>query len=168
MTGYNWRNTLTDYAAISGVLAGFSITFIALILGGTFQDITFFGLSFGLLSVLLFGCAATFFISAAELFLTAKTYYIFDIPEVYYKELIDHLSKKLNRTEKNTKKEQLDKCRHYEKYGRILYNTSIFLLSVGLFFIIAPYNIIIAIIVFCLGILLQLYQILLRKSKIMQ
>jgi hypothetical protein len=37
--GYNWRNTLTDFASVSGVLAGFCVAFIGLILGWSIADI---------------------------------------------------------------------------------------------------------------------------------
>lgn len=73
-TGYNWRSTLTHFASISGVLAGFCIAFIALVLGGRIADIEIYtgGVTFGQVAVLLFGISTGFFICAAELFFACK------------------------------------------------------------------------------------------------
>jgi len=68
--GYNWRKTLIHFASISGILAGFCVTFIAFILGGPVADIEICtsGVSFGQVAVLLFGISTGLFIYASELF----------------------------------------------------------------------------------------------------
>nr|MDO8080821.1 hypothetical protein [Candidatus Freyarchaeota archaeon] len=78
-TGYNWRVTLTHFASISGVLAGFCVAFIALILGGRIADIEIYysGLTFGQIAVLLFGISTGLFISAAELFLVVSLLHVY-------------------------------------------------------------------------------------------
>lgn len=166
MTGYNWRNTLNDFAAISSVLAGFSITFIALILGGSLAEteLIIIRITFGELSILFFGISAGLFICSAEFFLKAKTFDIFSIPKLYYKLLISSFEKQ-NTKEREFLKEQTSHCRRYEKYARMCYNCSIFILFGGVFFVIAPYNLFIAIIVSCLGISLQLLQLIFRIRK---
>lgn len=161
ISGYNWRNTLTNYAAIAGVLAGFCITFIALILGRSVADmeIDSSGFTFCHISILFFGISTGLFVSASEIFLHAKDFDVFSIPEPYRKLLREDC-------ELNDKKwtdledEQTEKCRQNEKYGRILYNIAVFSLFVGLFFSIAPYNLLVAILVSVFGVTLEFCQIL--------
>jgi|YelNatPaOPRAMG01_1025707.scaffolds.fasta_scaffold57400_3 dolichol kinase len=159
--GYNWRNTLTDFAAISGVLAGFCIAFIALILGGPVADTEIFssGVTFGRVAVLLFGISTGLFICAAELFLYAKEFDVFSVPESYRKLLKEDCELKKKDWAK-FEDEQTEQCRRNEKLGRRCYNSAIFAMFGGLFFAIAPYNHPIAIIVSGLGIMLESWQIL--------
>jgi len=159
--GYNWRNTLTDFAATSGILAGFCITFIALILGGPVADteIGRSGVTFGRVAVLLFGISTGLFICAAELFLYAKEFDIFSVPEAYRKLLKEDCELKKKDWAK-FEDEQTEKCRRNEKLGRRCYNSAIFAMFGGLFFAIAPYDLPIAIIVSGLGIMLESWQML--------
>lgn len=159
-TGYNWRNTLTQFARISGVLAGFCVTFIALILSGKVADIEICtsGVTFGQVAILLFGISTGLFICSAELFLSAKEFDVFGIPEPYRKLLKDDCeSKKKGWAE--FEDEQTEQCRHYERLGRRCYNSAIFVIFGALFFVIAPYNPLIALTVSGFGILLELWQI---------
>lgn len=159
-TGYNWRNTLSDFASISGVLAGFCVTFIALILGGPIADtrICTSGVTFGQVAILLFGISTALFICATELFLHAKEFDAFSIPEVYRKLLKEDCQLK-KKDWAEFEDEQTKHCRHNERWGRICYNSAIFTIFGGLFFAIAPYNLPIAGFVSGLGILLEVWQI---------
>lgn len=160
-TGYNWRNTLTQFAAIGGVLAGFCVAFIALTLGGQVADIEICtsGVTFGQISVLLFGISTGLFISAVELFLCAKEFDVFDIPQPYRKLLKEDCEQK-KKDWSEFEDEQTAKCRRNELLGRRCYNSAIFIIFGGLFFAIAPYNIVIAVVVAGLGISLELWQML--------
>ena len=63
--GRNWRNTLTDYASVSGVLAGFCVAFIGIVLGWSVADTNILGVvTYGNISVLLFGISVCLFIAA--------------------------------------------------------------------------------------------------------
>lgn len=95
--GYNWRNTLTDFAAIAGILSGFCITFVVLILSGAVADAEIYasGVTFGRVAVLLFGISTGLFICAAELFLHAKEFDIFSIPEPYREILKEDCKQKI-------------------------------------------------------------------------
>lgn len=160
-TGYNWRNTLADFASISGVLAGFSVAFIALILGGPVADVGICtsGVTFGQAAVLLFGISAGLFISATELFLHAKGFDVFGIPEPYLKLLKEDCElKKKDWTE--FEDEQTRHCRHNEQLGRRCYNVAIFIIFGGLFFAIAPYSLPIASLVSGFGMMLESWQLL--------
>jgi uncharacterized membrane protein len=159
--GYNWRETLTDFAHISGVLAGFCVTFIALILGGKIADfnICTTGVTFGQMAVLLFGFSAGLFVCASELFLLAKEFDVFSIPDSYRELLKDDCEQK-QKDWSEFEDKQTKQCRHNERIGRRCYNSAIFTTFIGLFFAIAPYNLIIATIVSVLGILLESWQML--------
>lgn len=160
-SGYNWRNTLSDFASTSGVLAGFCVTFIALILAGPVADIGIctIGVTFGQIAVLLFGISAALFISATELFLLAKEFDVFSIPSPYLRLLkADCEQKKENWAD--FEDEQTQHCRHNERLGRRCYNIAIFIIFGGLLFAIAPYNLPIAVLVSVIGILLESWQLL--------
>jgi len=160
-TGYNWRTTLTHFAAIAGVLAGFCVTFIALALGGKVADIGICttGVTFGQISVLLFGISTGLFICAAELFLCAKEFDVFNIPKPY-RELLKEDCELKKKDWAEFEDEQTAKCRRNESLARRCYNFGIFIIFGGLFFAIVPYNIVIAVIVAGLGISLELWQML--------
>jgi len=52
---YNWRNTLRDFARISGVLAGFCVAFIGLVLGWSLASERLFGnITFGNIKLFLY------------------------------------------------------------------------------------------------------------------
>jgi len=159
-TGYNWRATLTEFAAISGVLAGFSVTFIAVVLGGPVADIEICGkgMTFGQISVLMFGISTAFFITSAELFLHAKEFDVFSIPEPYRKLLKEDCEQRKEDWAEFEDK-QTKQCKQSERLGRYCYNIAIFMIFIGLLFVIAPYNITIAIIVSGIGMLLEIWQV---------
>lgn len=162
-TGYNWRNTLSNFASISGILAGFCITFIALTLSGQINDIEICtsGLTFSQITILLFGISGGLFICATEFFLHAKEFDVFSVPKPYRKLLKDDCEEK-KKDWAEFEDEQTKHCRRNERVGRYCYNISIFLIFIGLIFAIAPYSIAISFIVGSLGISLELWQILSR------
>jgi len=113
--------------------------------------------TFGQVAVLLFGISTGFFICAAELFLLAKEFDVFSIPEPYRGLLKENCEqRRVDWTE--FEKEQTEKCRNNEKLGRNFYNSAIFIMFGGLFFVIAPYNVLVAMLVSGLGVLLELWQ----------
>jgi hypothetical protein len=157
--GHNWRNTLSSFASISAVLAGFCITFMALIVGNRVADVSVFesGLTYGQVAVLFFGISSSFFISAAELFLYAKENDIDEVPE-RSKEL---LRKKIERQGEEWLKFEdrtIERCQNSEKWGRRFYNFAIFVISFGLFSTLAPFSKEVAVAIFLLWVALQFWQ----------
>lgn len=159
--GYNWRGTLTDFARTSGVLAGFCVTFIALILGGKIGNtpIETNSVTFGQLAVLLFGFSTSLFICASEFFMHADEFDVFSIPEPY-REILKRDRELKNEDWTAFEREQTEKCRQNERIGRAFYNIAIFTIFLGLLFAIAPYNSAIAVLVSSVGIVLELWQII--------
>lgn len=160
-SGYNWRSTLSDFASTSGILAGFCVTFIALILSGPVANTGIYttGVTFGQVAILLFGFSAGLFIGAAELLLHAKEFDVFSIPEQYLKLLKEDCELK-KKDWAEFEDEQTKVCRHNEQLGRRCYNVAIFIIFGGLFFAIAPYNLPIAAMVSGIGIVLESWQFL--------
>jgi hypothetical protein len=154
--GYNWRSTLTDFASISGTLAGFNIAFIGLILGWSIADVYIYqGITFGNIAILFFGLTTVLFIAAAEFFLHAKNFDIFDLTSEYR----DWLTKGLPKENwNNIWIESTKKARLNESYARWCYNIAIFLMFVGLLFAIFPYSYLIAIVVSSIGLLFEIWQ----------
>jgi hypothetical protein len=166
-TGYNWRNTLSAFARTAGVLAGFCITFVALLLGGRTTDtnIGFAIVKFGELAVLLFGSAAALFIAASQLFLQAKEYDVFSIPQEYE----DKLKEKCKEDKKEWRvfqEEQTNHCHYRETLGRNFYNGAILMMFIGLWFAIALYNVWVASLAAGLGIALELWQAFRFRAKL--
>lgn len=154
--GYNWRNTLTDFASVSGVLAGFCVAFIGLTLGWSIADIEIYQqVTFGNVAVLFFGIATALFVSASELFLHSKGFDVFDLTKDYREWVQGGLQDK-NWDE--IWKESTKMMRVNERYGRWCYNSAIFMLFLGLFFAIGPYHLVIAVAVSSFGIILELWQ----------
>lgn len=154
--GYNWRNTLTDFASISGTLAGFSIAFIGLILGWSIADAQiYYSVTFGNVATLFFGLATSLFIVASEFFLHAKNFDVFDLTPEYRNWLTKGFP-----TENwdNVWIESTKKARLNESYGRWCYNFAIFLMFIGLFFAIFPYNYVIASVVSAIGLFFEVWQ----------
>lgn len=158
---YNWREALSDFASISGTLAGFSITFIGIVLGWSLADTKIYGeITFGYVTVLLIGISMALFIAASQLFLTAKGYNIWALSARYEEDLQKRFEKEQKDWD-SIKTNSLDKCVKYEKYGRICYNLSLFIMFTGLGFVIWPYNFVVAIIIIGLCYALEFLQIFL-------
>lgn len=160
-TGYNWIDALVHYASISGILAGFCVTFIALILGGQIADVNIrtTEVTFGQISVLLFGVSTALFICSSQRFIHAQEFNVWDLPSDYVK----FLKAELKGQEKEWDNYLLEsdiRCRQYEREGRITYNLAIVFMLGGLFLAIVPYNFFIASLVAILGYLLELWQFL--------
>jgi hypothetical protein len=160
--GYNWQSTLGDSAAISGILAGFSFAFIVFVLPSSAANTRLVcDITWGNISVLLNGIAGVLFVISSELFVSAKQFDIWSIPDMYKQHLEDGL-KKDGKEWKDVREETWQNCRLYEGRGRKVYNVAIFVLFLATGFIIGPYNIVIAVLVSGLGIGLELYQM--RKA----
>lgn len=159
---YNWRNTLRDYARISGVLAGFCVAFIGLVLGWSLASERLFGnITFRDMSILFLGFSTVLFISAYELFLHSKNYDIFEWSKDYRDWLMNGMPGK-NWDE--ILKESNRKIKILYKHGALCYNVAIFMLYLGLFFTLIPYNLFIASLILILGMALQSFQ---NKSEIL-
>jgi hypothetical protein len=168
--GWNSISNLTNYASLSGVLAGFSVTFIALILAQHASDTNFIVplLKFGQITVLLFGVSTGFFIGAAESFLRAKAFDIYSLTEEYKLSIkIDLECEDENEWVKRKESQRASLLFHASR-GLWFYNAAIYTVFVGLWFAIAPYNIFIASIVSGLGIAVELLQSFATKSKSIQ
>jgi hypothetical protein len=154
--GYNWRSTLTDFAAMSGTLAGFSVAFIGLILGWSIADVQLYQkVTFGNVAILFFGLVTSLFVVSSEFFLHAKTFDIFDLSTEYREWLMKGLP---DENWNNIWIESTKKARLNEAYGRWCYNVAIFLMFIGLFFAIFPYNYVIAIVVSAIGLFFEIWQ----------
>jgi len=149
---------LVDFAAISGVLAGFCITLVVFILGWSVANTPLFcGTTWGNVGVLLTGVSSALFIAASEFFLGSKEFDVWTLPQKHESFLEKGFKNEGTDWEK-IRQDHLKNCSTYEGRGRFCYNTGIILLFIGLWFIVGPYNVIVATIVSGLGIGLQLYQ----------
>jgi hypothetical protein len=159
---YNWLDVLIRHAQIAATFAGFCITFIVLVIGGKLTDIDIYsiGATFGQFSVMLFGTSAALFIFSSQRFLQAQEHNLWELPNEY-KRLIhkkhgpftdDQWEELLLKGEK--------KCRQYEKEGRYAYNVAVIVMTIGLFWAVAPYHMTIAVLVTVLGLTLEAFQIL--------
>jgi len=163
VTGYNWRNALASFAATSGVLAGFCITFIALILGGSVSDSAIFPgyaeleVTYCQIAVLSLGLSAAMFITAAQFLLVAKEFDKYDIPEEFRKAL-EEKHDEIYEAWKKSELESDNKCLWYRSSGRCLFNIAIYTMWIGVSAAIVPYDRWVALIVFSVGIGLNLWQ----------
>lgn len=175
MGGHNWRNSLGDFASISGVLGGFCFTLIVFILGSSLGNTPLpcgvisgqvsvpCGVTWGDIAVLITGISAAFFVSSAEFFLTAKEYDVWSMPEKLGDALRRGFAK--NNQDWDEIGEYSDKmCERYLERGRRCYNIGIFVIFGAVWFIISPYNIIISSIVYLTGTGLEVYQVVTRPK----
>lgn len=164
MIGYNWRNTLSDFASVAGFLTGFCVALIGIILGWSVANTPilannqiFGAITWGNAAVLSVGISVALFIAAFQLFLRAKDSDMWNLPEKY-EQFLKKGFKKDGKNWRKIRKENLDDCRKCEMYGRHFYNAALIFMFVGLGFLIAPYNYIIAVLVAGSGILLEFWQ----------
>lgn len=158
MAGYNWRNALGDFAATSGVLAGFTLTFIVFILGGSVANTEFIkGVTWGEIAVLLDGIASVLFVAASEFLLSSKSFDAWSLPEAYERFLKKGFKKK-GADWSAIRNDDLQKCLKYQGRGRTCFNWGIFLMFFSFLFVIGHYNLTIAILISGLGIGLELIQ----------
>ena len=157
--GYNWRNTLTDFASIAGILAGFCVAFIGIILSWSVANtqIGNTSLKYGDIAIFFVGVSAALFITAAQLFLRAKDSDMWNLTEKYEQFLKKGFKAEGKNWEK-IKEENLENCGRCEMWGRRFYNPAIITMFLGLGFLITPYNYVIAIIVAGSGISLEVWQ----------
>ena len=147
---YNWRETLPQYASISGVLAGFSITFIIFLLreDQSSQQIAY-GVSWGILSALFMGISAVFFIQASQFFLTAKDHDIYGMPQ-----------EKLDSLGEPKRKEEISKSLRNQALGGNLFNYGRITLFLGVAFALWPFSQVVAFVVGAGGVGFEVYQII--------
>ena len=109
------------------MLAGFCVTFVALILGGRVADvdISVLGATFGQIAALCFGVSCGVLVSSAEFFLNSKDFDIFGVPESYRSLLKEDCESK-GKNWSDFEDEQTAGCRNNEAKGRHLYNVGIF------------------------------------------
>jgi hypothetical protein len=160
----SWMDTLGDFVLISGGLVGFTLAFVTFILGWSVakEPFPFYpAITWGHVGVLLNGVSAVVFIAAAEFLTTAKQYNIWSLPAEYQKQLPNW---------KDIQEEAPRNMLRYEERGRFCYNLALFLMFFAFLFVIWPYNWVIAVIVFALGVGLEVFQmvafILIRRLNI--
>ena len=150
--GYGWRFTLSDFASLSGVFAGFSIAFIILLVGLERACVLVADLG-----IVLMGIAAALFVAASQFFLQAKNCDLRTLP----KEYVDFLSKELSEEKITFEAAALlndNKILYYEKRGRYCYNLGVWLMLVGFGLVVASYNMLVGFIVLCVAVPLEIYQ----------
>src|SRR5467141_2207541 len=147
---YNWRETTPLYASISGVLAGFSITFIIFLLreDQSSQQLAY-GVSWGILSALFMGVSAVFFIQASQFFLTAKDHDIYGMPQGKFDSLGEPIRKK-----------EIAKSLGNQALGGNLFNCGRITLFLGVAFALWPFSQVVAFIVGAGGVGFEVYQII--------
>jgi len=143
------------------MLAGFCVAFIALILGGQVADVSICttGVTFGQISVLLFGISTALFTFASQRFIHAHEFNVWNLPEEYKRFLKQEL-KNQNKNWDSFLLKSDARCRRYEREARLGYNYGIFFMLAGLLSAIIPYNLVIAFFVAILGYLLEAWQLL--------
>jgi cytochrome c biogenesis protein CcdA len=154
--GQNWLATMSDQAATAGFLAGFSITFITMIVStSTAHAILVSPVHWGDIAVTLFGLTSVMFITATELFLRAKEFNLWDLPESYSK----YLQKSYTAWDwEKSLEDSDDTARKYQGRARRAYNSAIFLLFIGVFFVVGSYNIWVALIITGSGLASESFQ----------
>jgi Flp pilus assembly protein TadB len=148
--GYNWENSLADYASRSGILGGFSISFITIIVSGQVGNQALIGgVTWGNFAVFVMGLSALLFISAMDFLLQAKDSDIWGLSEANR----NYLKSKFNPDDwQKLWKNNLRECERQESRGRHAYNFAILLLFGGLFLILGPYNFVVAVILLLAGV----------------
>lgn len=160
MEPYNWVAASIRYAQIAATFAGFSITFIVLILGGNLNDFNISpSLSLNQIAILLFGISSGFFIFSSQRFLLTQQYDLWMLSEDYKNSIKEKEEIKTALQWKDFLIKNDNYCRKYEKQGRYAYNTAIIIMIFGLFAVIWSYNFIIAAFILGISLLLEIYQI---------
>ena len=149
---------MSDFASVAGILTGFCVALIGIVLGWSVADTPIFSeLTWGNVAVFFVGISAALFIAASQLFLRAKDSDMWNLPKKYEQSLKEGF-KAEGKNWIKIREENLDSCQRCEMYGRHFYNAALILTFVGLGFLIAPYNYAIAAIVAGSGILLEFWQ----------
>jgi hypothetical protein len=169
LRGYNWRNALSDATAVSGILAGFAIAFIGLILQSQ-KDLLLGSLTYGNwilivytnhLGLLIAGSAAALFITSLEMSLMAKTFDIWEIP----KEYSDFLRKGFKKKWSDVCHEQDALCKKYDNLSRHAYNAAVFSIFAAMGLTVAPYNSSVGLVITLMGWVAEFIQICLFRWK---
>ena len=156
--GYNWRDTLGDYAQVSGVLAGFCFALIVFVLGWKLDDTPLYKtITYGKLSIILIGISFGLELAATQLFLDAKNHNIWNVPAEYKGYLMTR--NKIDEKGWSDGRNLIDEyCKKSETLGRNCYNAAILLLLVGLAFVVAPYSPKVSLIILIVGGTLEGFQ----------
>jgi hypothetical protein len=168
--GDNWYESLVEYAKISGVFAGFCLTFIAILLQGRINEIIVVpGIKLNDITITILGLSVILFIFASQRFLRANECIIWYLPEKY----VEFMNRVCN--DSTGDKQSFDffelaqdcetDAREYEKQGRYAYNISLALMTLGLAFVIFVYNPAVGIIIGVAGISLEIFQAVEKKGK---
>jgi hypothetical protein len=145
---------------VAGILAGFSVALIGVVLGWSLSNTEFlFSIPFGHFSVLFFGLSTVLFVSASELLLHAKSHDVFSCTDKY----LEGLQKESQEVDWESNFKEADrKMSKYYDYGKVCYDSGIFTMYFGTLFLVAPYNVYIALSIFILGVVLESWQV--KKS----
>lgn len=140
-------------------MAGFCFALIVFILGWSVASSTIgYGVTWAQLGVLLTGIASALFVASSEYFLMAKSSDVWSLPDRFEESLRAGFRDEGGDWDK-IKDAMDDKCKIYVKRGRKCYNGGVFLIFIGLWFVIAPYNIFISSIVVAMGLGLEIYEL---------
>ena len=135
-------------------MAGLSIAFITIIVSTSVANATLYApVRWGDVAIALLGLSSVFYVAAADFFLRAKEFNLYDLPDEYRK----HLEAKTIDWGTLLKQSD-DSMRKHEGYGRQSYNAALLLMFTGLLFVIGPYNLVVAIIVSGSGWLYEAFQ----------
>lgn len=172
MAGDNWRNTLGNATAVSGILAGFAIAFVGLILQSQ-KDLTLltitnfsggFVLSANMIGLFVSSISVMLFIASLELSLEAKTYDVWALPKEY-DEFLSSGFKEIKESWLRTRAEQDGLCRRYTDLSRHLYNLGVFSIFLALGFAILPHSLSIGIAAAVIGWVAEIVQMRLFRWK---
>jgi len=159
LSGHNWRSTIQDSTSVSGVLAGFAIAFVGLILQ-SHKDLNALGISANSVGLLLSGLSAALFIGSLELSLVAKRYDVWSLPKDY--------EAFLQRTQKDWSETRMREdmlCMKYADLGRRLYNIAVFAIFLAIGLTILPYSLLVGVSTTAIGWIVEFAQMVTFRSR---
>jgi hypothetical protein len=167
LSGDNWRSTIQDSTSVSGVLAGFAIAFVGLILQShedlTLITIAYGGSSFGIsansVALLVSGLSAALFIGSLEFSLAAKRFDVWSLPKDYE----TFLQRDSGWPQSRNRQDKL--CVKYADLGRRLYNIAIFTIFLALGLTILPYSLLVGVATTAIGWIVEVAQIVTFRSR---
>ena len=135
---------------------------MVLILGGRLADTVIYpnGVTYGQISVLLFGTSAALFVFSSQRFLRAQEHNLWNLSTKYEKAI-----KKVHGPFSTDQWQELlrksdNRSRQYNGEGTHAYNLAILIMISGLLFAITPYNLVVALTVAILGYTLEALQVI--------
>ncbi len=167
---HNWIKALPTFAQIAGILAGFCITFVALIIQNKSSgiDLCAITISSNGVAALLLGTSAVLFIFAMQQFMRAYECNLWDLPSAY----VDYIKKIPDDNDGNAKDASKQSENNFEKkatesytysfkeesVGRQAYNFALIFMFLGLGMAIISFSIIIGSFIAILGIITEAWQ----------